>query len=88
MDNLLSIENLCLTYQTPEGETQALRDFSLNVKRGEFVSLVGPSGCGKTTVLSLVAGLIEPTSGKIELKSGKKRSGICFSATSFFRGER
>lgn len=84
MENLLSIENLCLTYQTPSGETQALKDFSLNVSRGEFVSLVGPSGCGKTTVLSLVAGLIEPTSGKIELNSGRKTVGYMLQRDQLF----
>ena len=84
MENLLSIENLCLTYQTPSGETHALKEFSLNVSLGEFVSLVGPSGCGKTTVLSLVAGLIEPTSGKIELNSGRKTVGYMLQRDQLF----
>lgn len=45
----------------------AVRDISLDVERGEFISLLGPSGCGKTTTLQMMAGLLEPTSGKILL---------------------
>lgn len=45
----------------------AVRDMSLDVERGEFISLLGPSGCGKTTTLQMMAGLLEPTSGKILL---------------------
>lgn len=69
-EKILEINSLGLTYQTPSGETEAIRDLSFDVNRGEFVSLVGPSGCGKTTVLSLIAGLIAPSSGKIAIKSG------------------
>lgn len=43
----------------------ALEDFSLDVRAGDFLSLLGPSGCGKSTVLRLIAGLINPTSGNI-----------------------
>jgi NitT/TauT family transport system ATP-binding protein len=46
--------------------TLALKDMSLNVGRGEFLSLLGPSGCGKSTALRIVAGLGEPTSGAID----------------------
>ncbi len=47
------------------GATMAVQDFSLDVRDGELVTLLGPSGCGKTTTLRMVAGLIEPTSGRI-----------------------
>lgn len=56
------------------GITVALEDINLNIKDGEFVSIVGPSGCGKSTILRLVAGLIPPTKGIIEL-DGKKIDG-------------
>jgi len=46
---------------------QALRDFSLSVKKDEFVSLVGPNGCGKSTILRIIAGLIKPTDGILEV---------------------
>ncbi len=47
------------------GDLVAVDDISLNIKSGECVSLLGPSGCGKTTTLYMIAGLLEPTSGKI-----------------------
>lgn len=64
---LLKISNVSLTYQTDDNETTALKNVSFDVREGEFVSIVGPSGCGKTTILSLIAGLITPSSGEIEL---------------------
>jgi NitT/TauT family transport system ATP-binding protein len=49
------------------GEVQALSEIELAIGAGEFVSIVGPSGCGKSTLLMLVAGLIPPTTGSIEV---------------------
>ena len=49
------------------GETYAVRDFNLDVEKGEFVSFLGPSGCGKTTTLRMVAGFETPTNGTITL---------------------
>jgi NitT/TauT family transport system ATP-binding protein len=54
---------------------QALDGLELSVGEGEFVSLVGPSGCGKSTALRLVAGLAQPTAGKISWAPGSRRSG-------------
>ena len=67
----LSFKNVNFNYFTKEGEFEALRNLSFNIKKGEFVSIVGPSGCGKTTILSLIAGLLEPTSGEILLDGEK-----------------
>ena len=64
---ILNVEGLRLIYQTPEDETEAIADVSFTVEEGEFVSLVGPSGCGKTTVLSIAAGLMQPTAGRVTL---------------------
>ena len=61
---MIQIENVGLTYQTPEGETEALHGLSFGISTGEFVCLVGPSGCGKSTLLSILAGLERPTTGR------------------------
>jgi putative ABC transport system ATP-binding protein len=64
---MLSMQNLSKVYRTDSVETHALREFSLNVDEGEFVSVTGPSGSGKTTFLN-IAGLLEGfTSGTYEL---------------------
>ena len=58
-------EKVALEYPTRSGSTQALRDVSLSLGESEFVCLVGPSGCGKSTLLKLLAGLLDPTTGKV-----------------------
>ncbi len=54
-----------MKYLTKEGETEAVKEFNLQVDKNEFISIVGPSGCGKSTILSLIAGLLQPTIGNI-----------------------
>lgn len=49
------------------GGVTALQDINLSFKRGELTSLLGPSGCGKTTLLKIIAGLLEPTSGEVDV---------------------
>lgn len=71
MEEMLTLDNVSLSYQTAQGETEALRGVSFGVKKGEFVAIVGPSGCGKTTVLSVIAGLLKPTDGAVVL-DGKR----------------
>ncbi len=63
--SLLKIKNLSKTYNKTEG--YAVKNFSLEVEKGEIVSLLGQSGCGKTTVLRLIAGLEVPEEGHIEM---------------------
>ena len=62
---MIDLQHVALTYQSPDGEVEALRDISFQMEEGEFVSIVGPSGCGKSTLLSLIAGLERPTAGSI-----------------------
>jgi len=62
---VVEARGLDLVFQTADGPVQALRDVSLTVGRGEFVSFIGPSGCGKTTFLRCVAALERPTSGTL-----------------------
>ncbi|MFA6952502.1 MAG: ABC transporter ATP-binding protein [Candidatus Methanomethylophilaceae archaeon] len=66
-DVLMSIKDLRVVYQTDDTKTVAVDDFTLDVKKGELISIVGPSGCGKTTILRAIAGLLQPTSGKITI---------------------
>ena len=76
---VLAFEDVSLTYHTRTGETPAARGLRFCVYEGEFVAIIGPSGCGKTTVLSLAAGLLAPTAGRIQVY-GKppKRGAECF----------
>ena len=57
-----------MIYQTPTEETEAVRDVSFSVEKGQFVSIVGPSGCGKSTLLSAIAGLVKQQKGTITLE--------------------
>lgn len=66
-DTLLSIDRLRVVFKTDEKETVAVDDFSLDVRKGELISIVGPSGCGKTTILRAIAGLQKPTSGTVSI---------------------
>lgn len=71
MDNYLTFDNVSFNYFTKNGEFNAIKNLNFNIQKGEFVALVGPSGCGKTTILSLVAGLLQPTDGEILLDGQK-----------------
>jgi NitT/TauT family transport system ATP-binding protein len=61
------VSNVSLNYYTPERETLALSNVSLDIEEGDFVAIVGSSGCGKSTLLSLVSGLIRPSQGDISV---------------------
>ena len=60
-DTLLSLQHITKNF----GEGDVLRDISLDVARGEFVTLLGASGCGKTTTLRTITGFIEPAEGQV-----------------------
>src|SRR6476619_3289244 len=61
----LRLENLSMTFSSESGDFAALAPVDLNISAGRFVSLIGPSGCGKTTIFNIVAGLLEPTGGRV-----------------------
>ena len=65
MDKIIEINSASLIYHSKKFETLALNDLNISINKGEFVSIVGPSGCGKTTILSLISGLLKPTSGEV-----------------------
>jgi putative spermidine/putrescine transport system ATP-binding protein len=87
-DHFLSIQGVRKSF----GPTTVVQDFNLDVGTGEFVSFLGPSGCGKTTVLRMVAGFEEPTSGAIviggkdvtRLKPNQRNIGMVFQAYALF----
>jgi len=71
---LLDLTQLGMKFPTPNGEFIALKNVNLQIKKGEFISLIGHSGCGKSTVLNLVAGLHLPTDGGV-IVDGREVSG-------------
>lgn len=80
---LVSVSGAQKTYFTRHAPVQAVASASVNVTRGEFVSLLGPSGCGKSTLLMMIAGLEQPTGGSIllggtEVKKPRRDIGIIF----------
>jgi ABC-type nitrate/sulfonate/bicarbonate transport system ATPase subunit len=54
-----------MTFKTPTGVFQALAPVTLSIPQGRFVSLIGPSGCGKSTIFNIIAGLLEPSAGRV-----------------------
>jgi len=66
----VSVQNISKNYE----DVEALKNMSLNFPKGELTSLLGPSGCGKTTLLKIIAGLLEPSSGSVAV-NGRKVTG-------------
>jgi ABC-type nitrate/sulfonate/bicarbonate transport system ATPase subunit len=61
----LRIDGVSMTFKTPTGAFEALAPITLSIPQGRFISLIGPSGCGKSTIFNIVAGLLEPTGGRV-----------------------
>lgn len=65
MKKVLEVKKVCKTYQSENGEIEALKNISFDIDEGEYISIIGPSGCGKSTLLSIISGLESKTSGDI-----------------------
>jgi NitT/TauT family transport system ATP-binding protein len=63
----LRFEDVAVDYPTASGPMRVVDGIDLEVRQGEFVSIIGPSGCGKTTLLNIVGGFVKPTRGKVLL---------------------
>ena len=63
-------ESLSKIYQSRSGDVRSIDEVSFRVEDSEFICIVGPSGCGKTTLLKLIAGVLEPTSGRVVVDDG------------------
>ncbi|CAM3424953.1 ABC transporter ATP-binding protein [Marinicrinis lubricantis] len=68
MQHVVSMNHVSHVYVTEREASLAVQNIHLQVRDGEFISLVGPSGCGKTTLLSIIAGLIQPTEGTVQIE--------------------
>ncbi|WP_456380505.1 ABC transporter ATP-binding protein [Thiolapillus sp.] len=68
MSSYLEIDHVSITFPTDNGSLEVLDSVSLKVEKGEVISLIGHSGCGKSTVLNIVAGLLQATSGGVVLE--------------------
>ena len=75
MRDVIKLDNVSKVYRKGGAEVNALKDFSIEVARGEFVAVRGPSGSGKSTLLLMVGGMIRPTSGKV-LADGRDLYGL------------
>lgn len=74
MSYIVEINNIGMNYQSPNGEIPAITNINLKIVKGEFICIVGPSGCGKSTLLSIIAGLLQPSTGNIAI-NGREISG-------------
>ena len=76
MKEVLKVKHIGKKYQAKNGEIEALKDVSFEVKEGEFVSVIGPSGCGKSSLFSIIAGLEQKTSRRAIYRWRKSRGDI------------
>jgi NitT/TauT family transport system ATP-binding protein len=66
----IACREVSMVFETAAGPVRALSNVTLDVARGELVALIGPSGCGKSTLLRLIADVLQPTSGTIQVRGG------------------
>ncbi len=89
MTPALRIQNVAKTFSTPQGDVRALEHMSIDIKAGEFVSVIGPSGCGKSTLMNIVGGLVDDYEGEVHVDGAlvrgcQKQIGVVFQEESTF----
>jgi len=67
MSKDIRLKNLRMVFKTDDSEVIAVEDLTLDINKGELISILGPSGSGKTTILRMIAGLLKPTSGEVTI---------------------
>lgn len=91
----IMLKNIGMTYKSSTNtDVTALTNVTMDIHKGEFISLLGPSGCGKTTLLRIIADLLTPTVGEISVGGEtprearmKRKYGIVFQGRCFTIGE-
>lgn len=68
MDECLTVTGVSRTFTSRRGRVEAVRNVSLTLSRGESLGIIGPSGCGKTTLLRMIAGLLRPEQGSVQVR--------------------
>jgi nitrate/nitrite transport system ATP-binding protein len=72
--NIIEVNDLRISFDTPKGEYVAVTDINLTIQKGEIISLIGHSGCGKSTLMNAISGMQMPSSGEVKM-NGKKITG-------------
>ena len=86
-ENIIKIKNISKKFQKNNEEVQILNDVNLDIKKGEFITIVGKSGCGKSTLLKLISGMVPITEGEI-LINGKSVNGVSKDCSMIFQDAR
>lgn len=70
-ETLIELQDISKEFDTPKGKITVLQNINLKVGKGETLCIVGPSGCGKTTILNMIAGFLQPTTGEVLINDKK-----------------
>lgn len=84
MSKLLEVKHLSKKYHSLDGEIQAIDDISFDINSDEFIVIVGPSGCGKSTLISIIANLLDKSSGEIKFYKENPIIGYMFQEDALF----
>ena len=84
MNNLLEISHISKNYITESDEIEAIKDITLNIEKGSIVTIVGTSGCGKSSLLSILAGIDEETSGTLKFSCSNPVIGYMLQSDALF----